>query len=161
MAANQPIEVGPAAAPARWLGQFLAIALPLAIVALGVLLLVLHRRAWQAARRSLTDGAELAFQGRRYRRRLQTSGLLVLLGVAMEGGQCIAADKRPSLFVFFWCAVAMLAVWVLALAVCDVIATRMHLRQQMRQQLIERAKLQAELTRIQAQRDRPAPPGGE
>ncbi|HET6883711.1 MAG TPA: hypothetical protein VFI31_26390 [Pirellulales bacterium] len=160
MATSTPLDVASAAGPARWLVKLAAFTLPLAIVALGVLLIVLHRRAWRAAV-AAGDTGELAFQRRRYRRRLQTSGLLVVLGVAMEGGQWIPAQNHPSLFVFFWFAVAMLALWLLGLALCDVVATRLHLQQQLREQLIERARLQAELTRVKAEEQQASPRNGK
>jgi hypothetical protein len=153
MAASRPPLHGETLEPARWLAYLVAILLPLAIAALGVLLLFWHRRTWLAVRANVTEAGELRFHRRRYRRRLQTSGLLVVLGIALEVGQWIAADKHPSIFVFYWCAVAMLAAWMMALALADAIATRLHLDKQLRRQLIERAKLNAELTRMQSERD--------
>jgi hypothetical protein len=160
MAASRPTLHDQTLEPARWLAQLFSILLPLAIAALGVLLLVWHRRTWQTVRSTVTEAGELRFHRRRYLRRLQTSGLLVVLGMALEGGQWIAADRHPSLFVFFWCAVSLLAAWMIVLALCDAIATRLHLNDQLRRQVIERAKLNAELTRIKAERQpsTPEPP---
>ena len=157
MAASQPPIAEPPLVQARWLADIIAIVVPLAIAAVGVWLLVSHWRAWQTARATAAEPRELEFQRRRYRRRMQTSGILALLGLAMLGGQAIAADKHPSLFVYFWCAVALLAVWAMALALADVISTRLYFNGQLRRQMIERAKLQAQLARIENEHDGPPP----
>lgn len=136
---------------------WLAWLIPLAIIVLGVALLLWHWQSWRAVNRQEANASELAYQRRRFRRRVQTSGMLVLLGAAMAGGQAIAPDKHPSLFVFFWSGVALLALWAMALALTDVLATRAHVGRLMRRQLAERAKLQAELTRMQAERDAKSP----
>ena len=159
MATSRPTLDGETLEPARWLAQLFAILLPFAIVALGIFLLVWHRRAWQAVRATATEAGELRFHRRRYRRRLQTSALLVVLGIALGGGQSIAADKHPSLFVFFWCAVALLAAWMMGLAICDAIATRLHLNEQLRRQVVERARLNAELKRMKAETEPGQPQG--
>lgn len=153
MAASQPPVAGPPLEQARGLADIAATLFPLAIAALGVFLLLSHRRLWRRVRAQAIEPRELAFQRRRYRRRMQTSGILAVLGIAMFGGQWIAADKHPSLFVFFWCAVALLAVWAMALALADVIATRLHLKCQLRRRIVERAKLQAELARIKQEHE--------
>jgi hypothetical protein len=122
---------------------------PLAIAVLGVFLLLWHRRTWRAVEAAgATDTEELAFQRRRYRRRLRTSGLLVVLGIALEGGQWIVPARHPSFFVFYWFGVAVLATWMMMLAAADAFATRLHVRDELRRQAIERAKLNAELTRL-------------
>ncbi|HJT34767.1 MAG TPA: hypothetical protein VJ783_22260 [Pirellulales bacterium] len=136
---------------------WLAWLIPLAIIALGVALLVWHWQSWRGTRGQESDASEVTYQRRRFRRRAQTSGMLVLLGAAMAGGQAIAPDEHPSLFVFFWSGVALLALWAMALALTDMLATRAHLGRLMRRQSAERAKLQAELTRKQAERDAKAP----
>lgn len=136
---------------------WLAWLIPVAIIVLGVALLVCHWQSWRAIGGQETDAGELRYQRRRFRRRVQTSGMLVLLGAAMVGGRAIAPDEHPSLFVFFWSGVALLALWAMALALTDVLATRAHVGRLMRRQSAERAKLQAELTRKQAERDAASP----
>ena len=157
MAASQPPVAGPPLEQARWLTDIVAIVVPVAVAALGVWLLVAHWRVWQKVRATAAEARELEFQRRRYRRRMQTSGILALLGLAMLGGQAIAADKHPSLFVYFWCAVALLAVWAMALALADVISTRLYFKGLLRQQIVERAKLQAQLARIEKEQAGPPP----
>lgn len=125
--------------------------IPLAIVLLGGGLLAWHWQSWRAAREQNDEPGELAYQRRRFRRRMQTSGMLCLLGAAMAGGQAIPPRQHPSLFVFFWTGVALLALWAMALAVTDLLATRIHVGRLVRRQLAEQAKLQAELTRKTAE----------
>lgn len=121
--------------------------IPLAIMLLGGGLLAWHWQNWRAARDQKDEPSELAYQRRRFRRRMQTSGIVCLLGAAMAGGQAIPPQQHPSLFVFFWSGVALLALWAITLAVTDLLATRLHVGRLVRRQLAQQAKLQAELTR--------------
>jgi hypothetical protein len=143
--AEGPLFVaGPAFGPAHAAGALLA----LAITVLGVFLLFWHRRSWRAVVATAPEARELDFQRRRYRRRMRTSGLLVLLGIAMAGGQWIPAAQGPTFFVLYWCGVVILTAWMLGLALGDAFATRMHWRAEWQRHVIERAKLNAELERL-------------
>lgn len=146
---SDSIAVGERPLALAWLAWLI----PVAIIVLGLVLLVWHWQSWRGTRGQESDASEVGYQRRRFRRRVQTSGMLVLLGIAMAGGQAIAPDEHPSLFVFFWSGVALLALWAMVLALTDVLATRAHVGRLMRRQLAERAKLQAELTRKQAERE--------
>ncbi|HVX13288.1 MAG TPA: hypothetical protein VHC22_19040 [Pirellulales bacterium] len=145
--ADGPMLVaGPAFGPLHAVGAIL----PLAVTVLGVFLLFWHRRSWQAVVATAAETGEVDFQRRRYRRRMRTSGLLVLLGIAMAGGQSIPAAQHPTFFVLYWCAVAVLTAWMMVLAVGDAFATRMHWRREWQRHVIERAKLSAELQRLKS-----------
>lgn len=132
------------AAAAGWL-------MPLLIVLLGGGLLIWHWQCWRAARAADDGREELGYQRRRFRRRMQTSGMLLLVGFAMAGGQAISPDRHPSLFVAVWAGVALLAIWAMSLAITDVVATRAHVSRLLRRQFAEQAKLQAELARKKAE----------
>lgn len=129
-----------AQAAAAWL-------MPLLVVLLGGGLLVWHWQCWRGACAADDGRDELDYQRRRFRRRMQTSGMLLLVGVAMACGQAISPQRHPSLFVSVWAGVALLAVWAMALAFADVLATRAHVSRLLRRQFAEQAKLQAELMR--------------
>jgi hypothetical protein len=116
-----------------------------------------HVRTWSALKlekerlvRANVDQADAAaadydYRYRQCRRRLQASSLLGLVGVALFVGQLIDFRKNPSFFVFFWCAVALLVLWIVLLALADVFATRMRNLRLSQERLIENAKLQARI----------------
>lgn len=116
-----------------------------------------HMRTWRTVQSRERDPRELLFQGRRFRRRMQASGMLAVLAVAVAGGQTIDYRLHPSLFVFFWWGVTLLVFWMCALAVADGVSTHLHFTQHRRQRRIAKAQLEAEINRLQsAPRDGPA-----
>lgn len=121
---------------------------PAALVALAAGLLVWHVRAWRAAKSRETDANELDHQRRRFRRRLQTSAMLALLGLAVGFGQGISPREEPSLYVFFWCGVALVTVWLMALALADAVSNTMHASRLRHERMVEHAQLKAELARL-------------
>ncbi len=126
---------------------FSVVLFPLLVVCLGLGLIYSHVDGWRAAKESGLSAGNLDFQWRRFRRRVQASGMVVLLGAALAAGQLISPRRHPSLFVYFWAGVFLLAVWVVLLALADAVSSRQHLTRLRHQQLIETAKLQAELRR--------------
>ena len=120
---------------------------PLAIVTLSGFLMAWHVRQWRAEQAGDQNADERRYQRGRFRRRMQASAMLCLAGTAMYAGQLIDAQRTPTLYVFFWCGVALLVFWVMSLALADILATRLHIARLKRQRLVEEAKLQAELAR--------------
>jgi hypothetical protein len=121
--------------------------IPSAIVILSGFLMAWHVRQWRAGDQ---DADERRYQRGRFRRRMQSSAMLCLSGVAMYAGQLISADQQPTLYVFFWCGVALLVLWVMILALADILATRLHIARFKRHRIVEEARLRAELARASA-----------
>ncbi len=117
------------------------------LLALVIALLALHVRTWRRVRREGADPAELRFGWRQFRRRMQASTMLGIVALAIPMGSLIPYRERPSLFVFFWFGVAMLVIWVLVLAMLDMFATARHGLHTSRRNLVEEAKLRAQLDR--------------
>lgn len=132
--------------------------LPSAVVALGLGLLISHLRTWRDKRRQLAAGDEYRYHRRRFLRRMQTSAMLTLAGLALFIGQLIPPHAWPSLFVFFWCGVALLLAWVVVLALADAAATRAYLGRLERQRNAERAALEQELIRLRRRGQNSKPP---
>lgn len=148
------------ASPLDWLTLVL---FPGAVIALGVGLLVSHWRAWRRMRGQLAAGDEQLHFRRRFLRRLQTSALLTLAGVGLIVGQLIPPRVWPSLFVCFWCAVALLLMWIALLAMADAAATRAYIGRLQRKRNAERSELEQELMRLKrrSQNGQPRdPPAG-
>jgi Na+/H+ antiporter NhaD/arsenite permease-like protein len=113
-------------------------------------LMTLHVRTWRKAQRQELEADGLDYRRRQFRRRVQTSALLGLLAVAIFVGPFITG---PPVVVFaFWGVVLLVVCWVALLAVVDVIATKIHFDRLREKYLVEQAKLQAELRRLQATR---------
>jgi len=100
------------------------------LVALGVLLIRWHRLAWSAqSREKTTADRELRHYRLQFRRRIQVSCLLILLGVMIPLGDWLMVQrKNPGWIAVFWIAVLILALWMMLLAVFDWLSTRMHVR---------------------------------
>ncbi len=123
----------------------------LLVVAIGLLLS--HVRSWRRFRQQGLDEQEFDYRRRQYRRRMQTSAMLAILAVAIPVGFVLTVWLRSGWFAaIFWCAVMLVACWVALLAVVDMWATRHHFGRLHYDCILEQAKLQAELRRIQATR---------
>jgi peptidoglycan/LPS O-acetylase OafA/YrhL len=125
---------------------------PTLLLALAVGLIGWNVRSWRAARREeASDAEELEFSRRQFRRRLQVSGMLAGLAVAMVLGQFIPHLKRPTLYVLFWFGVLLVLGWIVLLAMGDLVVGRRRLAKFHEQRKIEEARLNAELERIRSQ----------
>jgi peptidoglycan/LPS O-acetylase OafA/YrhL len=111
-------------------------------------LMAMHVQSWRRLRRREPDPHEFDYRRRQLRRRMQTSGLLGLLAVAIFVGQWVT---EPNLLGFlFWGGVLLVLAWVALLAIVDMLATKHHFARLRQTYLVEEAKLQAELRRIRA-----------
>jgi len=133
------------------------VVLPGAVIALGLGMLISHLRSWRRVQGQLAAGDERRHFRRRFLRRLQTSALLTLAGIALVVGQLISPRAWPTLFVFFWCGVALLLAWVILLALADAAATRAYIGRLRSQRTAERSKLEQELMRIKRRRQEGQP----
>jgi hypothetical protein len=96
------------------------------LAALGVGLLVSHQRTWRSQQDdpALSD-EERAFLHRRYRRRMQTSGMLSLLGILIGVGDALLViqKQQPIWPTLYWIGVLLLTGWVMLLAFGDLMST--------------------------------------
>jgi hypothetical protein len=92
--------------------------------ALGMGLLVWHIRAWQAARGREPNQRELAFSRRQFHRRRRVSVLIVALGALIAGGEFI---RDPVLALAYWSGTLFLVLWIVGLAMLDLVASQQHL----------------------------------
>lgn len=128
------------------------IAVPLLVVALGAGLMVWHIAAWRRAREEEADEPlERDFQWRRFRRRIQTSGMIVLIGLALGAVMLIDPAKHPLLIGWFLLGMLILLLWIVLLAVADMASTRSHVTRMKHYHMVETAKLQAALRRAKEQ----------
>jgi hypothetical protein len=138
----------------------------LILVATSVALIVRHVRVWKRLKEEELDERELNFRRRQFRRRVQTSAMIGLLGVAIVVGQLLLKDVDKPLLkfqVYYWIGVLALLLWILLLAVADMVATSAYYSRERSDFAVQHAKLQVELrkARERAGRRHNGKPGTE
>lgn len=126
------------------------------LVAVGLLMIRSHRRAW--ARQQ--DEAGLSREDRtrlflRYRRRVQMSGMIAVLGIMLGGGDALIWGQGLVVATVYWVVVIGLGVWLLLLGIADLASVRIgsrNARDELRQISEKRKELEAELEEIQRRR---------
>jgi hypothetical protein len=98
--------------------------LPIGLVAGGLAMMAWHMSQWRASLRQATERRRLELLRRRFRLRMQSSGLMVAIGVAMLAAGTIDRRVQPSLYVYAWVGIVLLVLWMLLLAVADIVLTR-------------------------------------
>lgn len=99
---------------------------------LGFWLMRLHVRTWgtHASDESLDEREQKHYRSQ-YRRRMQTSGIIALLGVMVFVGDVVlprvlSGDDFTRVFGFYWLGVLLLTLWVVVLACGDIASIRVH-----------------------------------
>lgn len=86
---------------------------------------------------------------RRYRRRMQTSGLLAVIGVLIPvGDSLIPWQNFPGLFLAYWGGIVLLALWMILLALGDYTSTRVHSQAELDRIRQKQAALEAQVARM-------------
>jgi hypothetical protein len=115
-------------------------------------LIVWHVRVWRQvqAMEPPPEPGELDYHRRQFRRRMQTSGMLAVLAVAILGGRWITVPPLPVwVFAAYWAAITLMALWVGLLALADVVATRLFYGRLRDTYRVEEARLRYQLRRLQ------------
>lgn len=122
----------------------------LLLLACAAALLFSHARTWRHAVACAATREELDYRRRQFRRRTQTSALMAVLALALFAGQWLthAIDSR-WFAIAYWLAVLIVVGWVCLLALADILATKFHYDRVRDGYVVERAKLEAEIRRIQ------------
>lgn len=142
-----------------WLLLAFAVLMLLASAAL----MVSHARTWRRVRDrpAPQDAKETQYRWRQFRRRMQTTAMLAIAAVALLVGHWIDPERvSPLVFLLYWAGVILLVLWVALLAVADMISTKSYFGRVQQSQLVEKAKLQAELRKIQSSRGNGRPGNG-
>ena len=126
--------------------------LPFVILAVSLwiisgLLIWSHLRAWRHAQAADLDDRHRDFAWRQFRRRIQASSMLGLIGLVVLIGGLVRPHEQPSLFLTIWLIVAVLVLWLVLLAGADAIATRAHLLRTVRQHHDEAVRFSTEILR--------------
>jgi len=108
-----------------------------------------HWSAWRHAQTDDLDDLERDFRERQFRRRMQASGLLGVLGLALlVGAVLMRIPLSPGFLTLYWCGVMALVVWMALLAAVDVWATKYHYGRARAAWAAERSRLEADARRL-------------
>ncbi len=132
-----------------------------------LLMMRAHRRAWvQQQNDPSLEQADREHLRYRYRRRMQTSGLLAVLGPLLAAGPVlvpavaarVAADPRQQMIVIsiYWIVVLLLTLWVILMGMGDYLATATHARGKLAQLRRAESELQQHLDGLRGGSDREA-----
>ncbi|MBI3865797.1 MAG: hypothetical protein HY290_28320 [Planctomycetia bacterium] len=99
----------------------------LIVVGCGLIWWHLSTRATQCGDAALSDSDRLYF-ARQFRRRVQISLLVILLGVMIPVGDSLMQRDHPRFWTWYWIAVLMIALWIMALAALDWLSFRTYRR---------------------------------
>jgi hypothetical protein len=103
-----------------------ALAVAVALVGIGVSLMTSHVRSWRRQRTDPTlDEQDRVYYHRRYRRRMQISAMLAILGVLIGMGDAMLPfqGKHPIPTTLYWIGVLLMTGWVMLLGFGDLLST--------------------------------------
>jgi hypothetical protein len=121
------------------------ILLAVSLLAVSAGMMALHVRAWRGRREEASGEADRDFYRSQFRRRMQTSALVGVVGLALVAGLWI---EGPLTMLCFWGGVLAVALWIAALAIADAVRSGMHFRFRRRELDTERALLENELREV-------------
>ncbi len=130
----------------------------------GLLVAVAAVLMWLAAPDQQADNArrrgaeEVAFFGRQYRRRKRLNWLIAITGLAIITSPLI---RLPLLRLAFWGGVALVVLWILFLALLDLVASYLFLQSLRTRQQATRMAIESQYKQLRDQRRDAAPTGGE
>jgi len=124
------------------------------LVAIATALMIWHARSWRAAQALPEDSPERAFAWRQFRRRMQTSGMIAVLGLAIFVGYFV---RSPAWIGPYWLGVLALLGWVLLLALLDIGAIHRYYGSLRAEHRLQMAALEARLRQFEPP-SKPAPP---
>ena len=119
----------------------------LILIGLSGVLLDSHRRAWRAAQQDATKSErERRFALAQYRRRMQASGIIGVLGAAIGIGPLVPREPRePWPLVIYLASLIGACGCIMVLAALDAWATRQYYARLRNEQLTAQVKLAREL----------------
>lgn len=122
------------------------------VLAAGTLLMTRHRAALQESRRQKQTTREEEFAWRRFRRRMQASAMMAVIGIGLMLGQL---PMSPLVALFYWGGVLLIVLWMMLLALADALNSYWYFRRVRQHQLRQHSSMTARLNAMR--RDTPPP----
>lgn len=123
-----------------------------ALILISLTLLAWHVKAWREADHGGLSERDGEFFRRQCRRRMQTSGMLGIIGLLIFGHQWIIDNTTLALY---WTGVLGLLIWTVLLAVGDFAASRLHYGPHLAEQQTEHLLLQREIEQFRRESGSP------
>lgn len=133
--------------------RYLGLCVGFGLVVFGLSLILSHRKRWQQQQDDPSlSSVQRRHLERRFRRRVQNSGLLAVSGLMIGVGDFVIPwQQYPGLFVIYWLAVLGLAVWIILLAMADIADSRLVTAAALRAIDQKHASLKTELSRLKSE----------
>ena len=123
-----------------------------AVVFGSLVLLAWHVKAWREADHGGLSERDYEFFRRQYRRRMQSSGMLGIIGLLILGHLWV---RDNSMLALYWTGVLGLLVWPVLLAASDFAASRVHYGSQVADQQTEHLLLKREIEKFRRESQSP------
>lgn len=121
------------------------------LVVLGIGMMIAHWRSWKRQQQDAdAGGSDRAHYGNRFRRRMQTSALIAIVGLLLGLGDVFIWRFGVPAATLFWLVMLILVCWIAVLAVGDMTAIQAHSRNQLADIEAHRRVLEQELAEIRA-----------
>lgn len=134
----------------RWLHDYLGLVVGVVVVLLGIGLRRRHLGVWSRWQLDtrITEG-DRSFYRRQCRRRLQVAYLLIAIGTLIGAGDLLIPWNRvPTLFAIYWGGILLMSLWMMLLAIGDLMSSGAHARHALGESQTRLDELRAELLRI-------------
>lgn len=126
----------------------------LVVVVVGLIFMRSHLHSWNHQQADPTlDDNERDFFERRYRRRRQTTAMLIGIGAMIAVGDQLMPLVDPAWSTVFWAAVLLATFWMVFQALSDMAQTKFHTRANLARLRRKQRELREELTRLRDQHD--------
>lgn len=125
-----------------------------ALILLGLGLMRSHWLSWQRTEQEPhLERFDYQHYRSRYRRRMQTSGMIAVIGLLIALGDMLPLLRRDGTwFAIYWFGVLILVLWIVLLALGDLFATRSHSEIALSRLEGQRRELEEELLRLRKKR---------
>jgi len=132
------------------------------VILTAIVLMASHLHGRRAIAGEDFEPVEADYRRRQFRRRVQASGMLALVGVAILAAGWV--PRTPRWYAGYWSVVLLLTLWVAILAAADAVATYTYMSRVRRMRINEETRwLEDELqqARAKGQNGRAAKAGGD
>ena len=109
-----------------------------------------HLRTWRKRRNDPDiDQGDMFHYAGQFRRRMQASGLLGVIGVLIAAGDILIPWRRaPGMFALYWGAILLITAYLILLALADALATAAHTRAALARLRAQRRQLERDAAEL-------------